>query len=177
VVGVQSYAQLAKTYGHDGGREISSLLNTRFLFRTPDPDIAQWSAKNLGETTLEEVREGISYGANTLRDGVSIQKIEREKPVVPASEIMRLPDLSCYARLAGSYPIVQLQMAYVAREKLQIGFLPSALPSNDMRKEVEQMLDKHAPVLDLKNRSNPTAPAVVKHLSDAEQKEFETLFE
>jgi type IV conjugative transfer system coupling protein TraD len=84
IVGIQSYAQLAKIYGFEGGREISSLLNTRFLFRIPDPDIAQWSAKNLGETTLEEVREGISYGANSIRDGVSIQRAEREKPVISA---------------------------------------------------------------------------------------------
>ncbi len=47
VVGVQSIAQLAKTYGFEGGREISSLLNTRFMFRVPDPDIALWSSKEL----------------------------------------------------------------------------------------------------------------------------------
>ena len=89
MVGVQSAAQLAKTYGFEGGREISSLLNTRFMFRAPDPEIAQWSSKNLGETVIEEVREGISYGANTIRDGVSIQKIEVQKPVVSASEILQ----------------------------------------------------------------------------------------
>ncbi len=70
VVGIQSFAQLSKVYGHEGAREISSLLNTRFMFRVPDPDMAHWSAKNLGETTLEEVQEGISYGANSIRDGV-----------------------------------------------------------------------------------------------------------
>src|SRR5690606_28733248 len=104
VVGIQSYAQLAKIFGIEGGREISSLLNTRFVFKTPDPDIAQWASKSLGETTLEEVKEGISYGANTIRDGVSIQKSERQKVVIPVSEIMRLPDLNCYVRLSGAYP-------------------------------------------------------------------------
>jgi hypothetical protein len=90
VIGIQSYAQLGKVYGYEGAREISSLLNTSFMFRVPDPEMAQWSAKNLGETTFEEVREGISYGANSIRDGVSINRIEREKPVVTCSEILRL---------------------------------------------------------------------------------------
>ena len=35
VIGVQSVAQLAKTYGHEGGREVSSLLNTRFYSAFP----------------------------------------------------------------------------------------------------------------------------------------------
>ncbi|MFT3741094.1 MAG: type IV conjugative transfer system coupling protein TraD [Gammaproteobacteria bacterium] len=124
VVGIQSYAQLAKIYSHEGGREISSLLNTRFLFRVPDPEIAQWSAKNLGETTLEETQEGISYGTTSHKDGVSIQKIERERSVVPAAEIMRLPDLSCYVRLAGAYPITKLQASYQERVMKHTAFLP-----------------------------------------------------
>lgn len=144
VIGIQSYAQLAKTYGHDGGREISSLLNTRFLFRVPDPDMAQWSAKSLGETTLEEVREGISYGANTIRDGVSIQRIEREKPVVPASEIMRLDDLSCYVRLPGGYPVTLLHMPYVARATLQPAFIQRQFEPDLMRCEVESILEAGA---------------------------------
>ncbi|HVV69616.1 MAG TPA: type IV conjugative transfer system coupling protein TraD [Gammaproteobacteria bacterium] len=146
VIGIQSIAQLAKTYGHEGGREISSLLNTRFLFRIPDPDIAQWSAKNLGETTLEETREGISYGASAMRDGVSLQKIEREKPVIPPSEIMRLPDLCCYVRLAGGYPIVQLTMPYIERPIKESAFILRNVESS-LFSELEQLLDKHTPTL------------------------------
>ncbi len=147
VIGIQSIAQLAKTYGHEGGREVSSLLNTRFLFRIPDPDIAQWSAKNLGETTLEETREGISYGANAMRDGVSLQKVEREKPVIPPSEIMRLPDLCCYVRLSGGYPIVQLNMPYIERPIKQTSFLLRDIKPDKLLSEVEQIFDKHTPML------------------------------
>src|SRR5262249_955891 len=134
------------TYGHEGGKEISSLLNTRFLFRVPDPELAQWSAKNLGETIWEEVREGVSYGAHAVRDGVSIQKIEREKPVVSPSEIMRLPDLSCYVRLAGAYPIVQLHLPYIARPVQQSPFLLREFESDNLQDEVARMMDKHSPV-------------------------------
>jgi type IV secretory pathway TraG/TraD family ATPase VirD4 len=142
VIGIQSYAQLATTYGYEGGKVISSLLNTRFMFRAPDPDIAQWSAKNLGETTLEEVREGISYGANTMRDGVSIQRVERQKPVVPHSEIMRLPDLRCYVRLPGAYPITQINMPYVVRPILQPAFIPRVFDPESLRSDLDNMVKR-----------------------------------
>jgi type IV conjugative transfer system coupling protein TraD len=142
VIGIQSMAQLAKTYGFEGGREISALLNTRFLFRIPEPEIALWSAKNLGETTIEEVREGFSYGANTIRDGVSVQRVEVQKPVVPASEILRLDNLTCYVRLPGSYPITLLHMPYVERPIRQPAFCVRAVESDPLRREVETRIDQ-----------------------------------
>ncbi len=138
VIGVQSAAQLAKTYGYEGGREISSLLNTRFIFRAPDPEMAQWSSKNLGETLIEEVREGISYGANTIRDGVSIQKIEVQKPVVSASEIFQLNNLICYVRLPGAYPITQLHMQPFNRQASQAGFLLRPFEPDPLLRELEK---------------------------------------
>ena len=144
VVGIQSVAQLAKTYGFEGGREISSLLNTRFMFRVPDPDIAQWSARNLGETTIEEVREGISYGTNTIRDGVSIQRVEVQKPVVPPSEIQRLNDLTCYVRLPGSYPITLLHMPYQQRSVLQSPFIVREFEPDLLRQDVQSMMENQA---------------------------------
>ncbi len=141
VVGVQSIAQLAKTYGFEGGREISSLLNTRFLFRAPDPEIAQWSARNLGETTIEEVREGISYGANTIRDGVSIQRVEVQKPVVPAAEILKLENLACYVRLPGQYPISRLTLKAEQRPKIQPPFVVKDFNPDPLRQEITENID------------------------------------
>ncbi len=140
VVGIQSAAQLAKTYGFEGGREISSLLNTRFLFRAPDPEMAQWSARNLGETTIEEVREGMSYGANSIRDGVSIQRVEVQKPVVPAAEILRLNNLTCYVRLPGSYPITLLHMPYIRRSTQQTPFILREFEPDPLRREVGTLM-------------------------------------
>jgi type IV conjugative transfer system coupling protein TraD len=139
VIGVQSAAQLAKTYGFEGGREISSSLSTRFMFRAPDPEIAQWSSKNLGETVIEEVREGISYGANTIRDGVSIQKIEVQKPVVSASEILQLNNLMCYVRVPGDYPITQLHLQPFNRKPTQMGFLLRAFEPDPLLREMEKL--------------------------------------
>ena len=91
-----------------------------------------WSAKNLGETTVEEVREGLSYGANTVRDGVSLQRTEVQKPVVSPSEIQQLNNLACYVRLAGPYPITRLTLVPSQREVIQPGLIARPLPSDPL---------------------------------------------
>lgn len=132
VIGIQNHAQLAKLYGIDGAREISSLLNTRYIFRQPDPEIAKWSAINLGETVIDEAREGISYGANTMRDGVTVNRVESNKQLVSYSEIMSLANLRAYVRLPGQYPVTRVNFIYKEREKINIGFLNRAVQESKL---------------------------------------------
>ncbi|MHB1948311.1 MAG: type IV conjugative transfer system coupling protein TraD [Gammaproteobacteria bacterium] len=139
VIGVQNYAQLAKLYGQDGAREISSLLNTRFMFRQPDPEMAKWSANNFGESILDEVREGISYGANTLRDGISINRIEVKKALVSYSEIMSLANLTAFVRLPGNIPVTNVNFVYKSRPQRNIGLLERRL-KQDPEKEITKWL-------------------------------------
>ncbi|MHB1949817.1 MAG: type IV conjugative transfer system coupling protein TraD, partial [Gammaproteobacteria bacterium] len=139
VIGIQNFAQLAKLYGHDGAREISSLLNTRFMFRQPDPEMARWSANNFGEAILDEVREGISYGANTMRDGISINRVEVKKSLVSYSEIMSLANLNAYVRLPGDIPITNVNFVYKARQRRNIGLLERVL-NKKQEKEIEKIV-------------------------------------
>jgi len=124
MVGLQNYAQLSHLYGMDGAKALSSLLNTRFIFRQPDPAMAQWSAHNLGGSIEKQVREGISYGANSLRDSVSVQRIEQQKPVVYPSDILRLENLQAYLRLPGPYPICSLRFDYHPGTDKHLPFIP-----------------------------------------------------
>jgi type IV conjugative transfer system coupling protein TraD len=140
IVGIQNIAQLQKLYGQDGARDISSLINTRAMFRQPDPDIAKWSAQNFGETITDEVREGISYGANTMRDGVSINRVETRKPAVSYSEIMSLSDLTAYIRLPGAFPITSIELQYQKRKKINEGFILRAFDEKKMQ-EMDQIID------------------------------------
>lgn len=123
VIGIQNHAQLCKLYGNDGAREISALLNTRVMFRQPDPDMAKWAAQNFGESVKDEVREGISYGANTMRDGVSINRVETQKQLISYSEIMGLADLEAFIRLPGQYPLSRIKFGYTARRSLNTPFV------------------------------------------------------
>lgn len=141
VIGIQNYAQLAKLYGQDGAREISSLLNTRFMFRQPDPEMAKWSATNFGESIIDEVREGISYGANTMRDGISMNRVEARKPLISYSEIMSLGNLHAYVRLPGKYPVTLVDFIYKERKKPNIG-LVDRIFDEDKLKKVDQLITK-----------------------------------
>lgn len=141
VIGLQNFAELEEEYGSKGARSISSLLNTRYFFREPDPDLAKWSADNFGETIIKEVREGISYGANTLRDGISINWVETRKPLVSCSEIMTLGDLHAYVRLPGKFPVTNVNFQYREREIRNNGLIQRKIDVEQM-KEVEELIDK-----------------------------------
>ncbi len=153
VIGIQNYAQLAKLYGHDGSREISALLNTRFMFRQPDPEMAKWAANNFGETFVDEVREGTSYGANTIRDGVSINRVETRKQVVSFSEIMSLANLFAYVRLPGQFPVTLVEFFYKKRPRKNIGFMKRENFDDHHMKKMTTLLDQYEkPIVD-KNKS------------------------
>lgn len=112
VIGLQSYAQLVKTYGKNTADVIFDLLNSRFYFRAPSAQMAQISSKDLGEQEVDVSREHISYGANALRDGVSIGHQIVTRPVVSSSEIQAMDDLQCYLRVPGSSFITQLDLHF-----------------------------------------------------------------
>ncbi|MGR5406497.1 type IV conjugative transfer system coupling protein TraD [Vibrio mediterranei] len=112
LIGIQSYAQLVKTYGKNAADEMFDLLNTRFFFRAPSAQMAQVSAKDLGEQEVDVSKENVSYGANTLRDGVSLGHQTVTRPVVSASEIQALDDLQCYLRTPGIDLITRLDLHF-----------------------------------------------------------------
>ncbi len=80
-------------YGRNGAETISGLCGTRVVLAAPDRDTAQWSADSLGRSEVEEIAEGYSYGANTIRDGVSLTPRRELRALTLPSEIMRLPNL------------------------------------------------------------------------------------
>lgn len=112
LIGIQSYAQLVKTYGKNGAEEMFDLLNTRFFFRAPSEPMARISSKDLGEQEVDVSKENVSYGANTLRDGVSLGHQTVTRPVVSASEIQALDDLQCYLRSPGIDLITRLDLHF-----------------------------------------------------------------
>jgi type IV conjugative transfer system coupling protein TraD len=130
VIGLQSYAQLTKTYGKNAAEVIHDLLNTRFYFRSPSNAMAEISSKDLGEQEIELSKENISYGANELRDGVSLGHETRTQRIVIPSELQALDDLECYLRVPGSSYITKLDLIYdqmrnIAEPFIKREFTPS----------------------------------------------------
>ena len=117
VLGVQVASALRDLYGRNGAETISGLCGTRVVLAAPDRDTAQWSADSLGRSEVEEVAEGYTYGANTIRDGVSLTPRRELRALALASEIMRLPNLEGYLKFPGPLPVASIRLKYVARPK------------------------------------------------------------
>ena len=124
VLGVQVASALRDLYGRNGAETISGLCGTRVVLAAPDRDTAQWSADSLGRSEVEEVAEGYSYGANTIRDGVSLTPKRELRALALPSEIMRLPNLEGYLKFPGPFPVASIRLKYVARPAAAERFVP-----------------------------------------------------
>ncbi len=123
-VGVQNIPQLQGQYGQAETRSLTSLFNTRVIFRNGDPETARHMSQMLGEQEVKESMEGISYGAHQMRDGVSLNEQKRLKPVVSANDIMILDDLEAYLKLPGNLPVAKVKLGLDKTVKACPGFVP-----------------------------------------------------
>jgi len=112
LAGIQSFPQLSKTYGQNQSQSILDLFNTKIFFRNTDPNTNSWISKVLGEAETTEHIENVSYGANTIRDGVSLSQQNRTKPLVLPTEIANLEDLESFVKLPGNWPVGKVKMKY-----------------------------------------------------------------
>ena len=124
VLGVQVASALRDLYGRNGAETISGLCGTRVVLAAPDRDTAQWSADSLGRSEIEEVSEGFSYGANTIRDGVSLTPRRELRALALPSEIMRLENLAGYLKFPGPFPVATIRLKYVSRPAAAARFVP-----------------------------------------------------
>ena len=112
LVGFQSKSQLEEIYGRNGAESMLDLFNTKLFFRCTEPSSQQWISKVLGDKEEAEPTENISYGAHSTRDGVSLSRHTRQKPLVLPAELSQLQDLECYIKLPGNYPCTKIQTRF-----------------------------------------------------------------
>jgi type IV secretory pathway TraG/TraD family ATPase VirD4 len=122
VAGLQSIPQLGAIYGQARAQSLLDLFNTKIFFRNTDPTTTSWIAKVLGEEEQEESTESLSYGANTMRDGINLNSIKRIRPLVLPTEISTLKPLEAYLSFPGNFPITKLQMSYKTGENVGEAF-------------------------------------------------------
>jgi type IV conjugative transfer system coupling protein TraD len=115
VAGIQNIAQLERIYGQASSQELLDLFRTKFFFAVGDNTIAEYASKSLGEIEIDETKESLSYGSNTIRDGVNINSSIRMKRLVLPDEIKNLEPNSCFVKLCGNYPITRLKVDLQAR--------------------------------------------------------------
>ncbi|ECG4756631.1 type IV conjugative transfer system coupling protein TraD [Salmonella enterica subsp. enterica serovar Richmond] len=141
VLGFQNKPQMDVIYGSDFATAMMDLLNTRFFYRSPDEEVASYVMRQLGQRRAKVFNEQYSYGADTVRDGVSFSKQEEDQYLVNYSDIQSLPDLSCYATLPGKYPVVRMNMTYEKMDFIAAEFLPREL-NDSLDQEIEEEITR-----------------------------------
>ncbi|MBY0581013.1 MAG: type IV secretion system DNA-binding domain-containing protein, partial [Rickettsiales bacterium] len=122
VLGMQNIAQLREVYGKNAAQNISSECNTRCIFQSNDSDTAKWMSDNIGDIEVSEFKEGLSYGANTIRDGVSVSKQDKVKPILLPSEILNMSRLNLILKMP-DHPAVKAKVKHKKREAIVEPFI------------------------------------------------------
>jgi len=127
VLGIQGLGQIKQIYGMNIAESIYDLLNTAFYFKSPTQEVAEHVSMSLGNQEIEDMRENYSYGANTIRDGISISAHRITASLVHVAEIKMLEDLHCYLRLPGPYPITLHKLKLEHRQQIANHFMADEL--------------------------------------------------
>ena len=144
LLGYHGASQLRTTYGYDGATKLSNLASTRLFLRQPEEADASYASKNIGDAEVEEVNESISYGANTMRDGISVSKQKKREPLVLPIEIQTADDLTGYLRVKGDFPAAKVKIPYVDYPIIHEEFIPRVLDEDPLRQKIEKLVDTYS---------------------------------
>ena len=123
LIGIQNTAQLEEIYGQKAALAMLDLLNTRYFFRSPDIKIAKEVSERIGTAKYLAFNEQYAYGKSDVRDGVSFNKKEEDKPIVNPNDLIQLPDLTCYVTYPVEIPVTKLKLKYIPFPEKCCGFI------------------------------------------------------
>jgi type IV secretory pathway TraG/TraD family ATPase VirD4 len=132
VLGMQNIAQVREIYGRNGAQNISSECNTRCIFKSNDIDTAKWMSETIGEVEISEFKEGLSYGANTIRDGVTVNRQDKVKPLLLPSEITNMKALELILKMPDN-PGIRSKLKYKNRKKVDEKYIENEQIIEDLK--------------------------------------------
>lgn len=156
ILGMQNIAQLREVYGRNAAQNISSECNTRCIFQSNDSDTAKWMSENIGDIEVSEFKEGLSYGANTIRDGVNVSKQDKVKPILLPSEILNMSRLNLILKMP-DHPAVKAKVRYKKRDKVEEPFEKNHQIVEDLKSaydDVEEVTNESDDVEEGNNKKN-----------------------
>jgi type IV secretory pathway TraG/TraD family ATPase VirD4 len=113
IASLQSPHQLFEIYGQHNSYAMLDQFNTKFVFRTDENNFASYLCKSFGEVEYKESQENFSYGSHEMRDGVSMQVIEKKKPLLSPSDLARLENLEAYVKIPEKeISVVKVKVSY-----------------------------------------------------------------
>jgi type IV secretory pathway TraG/TraD family ATPase VirD4 len=113
VLALQSPAQLVSIYGKSMAQTLIGNCATKIVFAEQNPLHAGLLAEMFGEQEIKEYQKGLSYGANDIRDGVSLNQKTRYQKLITKTDIQFLSRNQAYVRLPDNCPIVRLNVPII----------------------------------------------------------------
>lgn len=138
VIGIQTKSLLEHNFGKEGAAALLGSCRSRVVLSTPEPETATWCAQVLGEREVSEYHEGVTYGANEMRDGVSLSEKTTPEKLVLASQIQDLPDRHGFIKMPQGFPAAAIKV-----------------PVRKVRSVVPRYVLRHIPPL-------PEAPRIIE---------------
>jgi hypothetical protein len=130
---MQQISQVQEIYGKDMARTIMGQCLNKLVLRCGDSETAQTMSDILGERVMNRSTENTSYGANSLRDGVSISQREDKEAVYLPTDLMNLPSLQGVIRVtnkrkSGPFPIAPISFVPDQLQTVAPGYVPRSGP-------------------------------------------------
>lgn len=126
VLGIQHRIQLSKVYSEKDAHLLLTQPGTRIFFRPRDNDSAQTISRSLGNATTKQ-RKVLSSGA--------IQEDERQKPLMDASEVERLPKEKVIVLTPNTSPVILDTIKLTEEEERKI-----KIPHNRRKIKIDEKL-------------------------------------
>jgi len=125
ILGVQSVAQIRDTYGRDAAAALLSHPSTRLTLRVGDSETATYLSQSIGDrhTVRKVASESTGGGGSSVGEQHAI-----EASVLP-SEILSLPNLIGYLRVANDPIIKKIRLRPVDRKQIAAPYEDRALLS------------------------------------------------
>ena len=110
VAGLQSVAQLDSIYGRENAKTLRSCFRNVLALgcSNADPDTAAVIADGLGQNEIERVQTTFNKGPNSSTTSKTVQR-STQSLVLP-SQLMNLPPLQGYLKLAGNFPVASIRL-------------------------------------------------------------------
>lgn len=97
-IGIQDIGAITNIYGEHTRQTIVNALTTKILFGVSEPDTAKYLSQIISTQEVSVVSEGQSWGPALMRDGMSVNRSDKDKALVTAAELIDLKELHCYVK-------------------------------------------------------------------------------
>ena len=123
LIGLQLISQLRDLYGNDKADSIVGLTRNKLVFNPGDPITAEVMSKFIGSKEILRREHGISIGAESLRDGQSVNSRVTTEAIILPEELSQLPGLHGILSMTGDFPACKVVLDYTSLSGDQAGYI------------------------------------------------------